>query len=253
MIMKKICIAFLFLAGILSVRAQENKPDPGSFGIGYGIGLMPPFPEGVNFTYVITDHIEFGGTVWFVFTRSRNSTFDSTTVLGTGLTSLAAQRETRTITTQTTVGITPLVKYHFKTKNNLDVYVGANLPIGVGTGTKTVSSIIVTANDYNSTGSTTTTGPVSVTIGAGILLGCQYFFYQHLALGLESNLGFTANIANGYNKTVDAASNSGSNNPETGTSIPTVTTKAKVKSDSETLAMLHSFGIGLSWYFGGSK
>jgi hypothetical protein len=250
--MKKLSIFLILLIGILSSNAQDNKPDPGAFGIGYGANFMP-FSQGVNFTYVATSHIEFGGTVWLVFTRTRSSTFDSLTVIGTGFTTLPAQHEHRTVTTVTTVGITPLVKYHFKTKNNLDVYTGANLPIGIGTGTKTVVSDITTADNFNSTASTTTTGPVTVSIGAGVLLGCQYFFYQHLCFGLETNLGFIASIANGKNKTVDAISNSGSNNPATGTTVNPVTTTSMVKSDSETLSMLHSIGISLSWYFGGNK
>jgi len=250
--MKKICFAFMICVLSLASVAQDNKPTAGFFGIGYGVSFLPTMQR-INFTYMVSDKLEVGGTIGFQFSRTRNSTLDSIPVNAPNFTSLAGLEEKRTVTTTADVFITPLVKYHFPVKNNLDVYLGANLPIGVGTGPKTVNSDIVTASNYNSTGTTTTNQPVSVSIGAGLLVGCQYFFYKNLAVGAEANLGFSGTIANGNDITKISESNSGSNNPDAGVSIPTVTTKAMVKNDTENLGMLHSFALSVSWYFGTSK
>jgi hypothetical protein len=250
--MKKICLAFIILTASMAGMAQENKPTEGFMGVGYGVSFFPTMQH-VNFTYMVSNRIEVGGTLGFLFSRVRNSTFDSLPVEGTGFVTLPGQEEKRTVTTTATVFITPLFKYHFDVKNNLDVYLGANLPIGVGTGTKTVTSDIITASNYNSAGTVTTTPPVNVSVGAGLLLGCQYFFYKNLAVGAEANLGFTATIANGNNKTVTAGSETGSNNPANGATIPTVTTKQMVKYDAENLGMLHTFALSATWYFGKSK
>ena len=250
--MRKICLAFIVLTCSIAAMAQENKPVAGFFGVGYGVSFFPT-AQHVNFTYIVSDKLEVGGTVGFQYIRSRSSTFDSLQIVGSNSVFLAAQEEHKTVTTAAHVFITPLVKYHFGVKNNLDVYLGANLPIGVGTGPQTVNSDIVTASNYNSTNSTTNTPPVSVSVGAGLLLGCQYFFYKNLAVGAEANLGFSTTIANGNNVTKISGSNTGSNNPDAGVAIPTVTNKDMVKNDTENLGMLHAFALSVSWYFGKGK
>ena len=250
--MKRISAVLVILAATLSAMAQENKPAEGAFGIGFVEGFFPN-QQNVFFSYMVKNNIEVGGTVGFQFNRNRNSTFDSLYVTGTGFQELHANRENKAVTTTANVFITPLFKYHFAVKNNLDVFLGANLPIGISPGTKTVNSVIVTADNYNSTGTTTTTAPVSVTVGAGVLLGCQYFFYKNLALGATANLGFSATVANGYDVTTITGSNSGSNNPATGTVIAPMTSRQQVKMDSEGAGMLHSFDLSLSWYFGNAE
>jgi hypothetical protein len=247
--MKKFSIAIVILTASFIARAQDNKPAPGSFGVGYGVSFFP-LSQDIRFTYMVDSHIEVGGAIGLGFSHSRSSTFDSTTVFTTGFTALAANEEHRTVTTSTSFAITPLVKYHFTTKNNLDIYTGADLPVGVSTGNKTVVSDIVTATDYNSTGTTTTKPAVTATVGAGILLGCQYFFYQNLALGAEANIGFTASIQNGNDVSTTSVNNSGSNNPAAGITIPGETTMQQIKNDDITLGMLHHFSLSLAWYFG---
>jgi hypothetical protein len=249
--MKKLSIAFIMVALTLVAMAQDNKPTQGAFGIGYGVSVMP-FGQSVGFTYLATDQIEVGGTINLAFMRNRNSTFDSGTVIGAGTSGILLSRtESKTVTSSTSFGITPLVKYHFKTKNNLDVYTGGAIPIGVSTGTKTVTSNIVTADNYNQNASITTTGPINVSVGAAVLLGCQYFFYQHLCIGLQTQLGFIASMADGNNTTTSALTNSGSNNPEASVNPAPVVTKAMVKNETQSLGMLHAFDISVSWYFGG--
>jgi hypothetical protein len=247
--MKKISIAVIILVASLSAMAQDNKPTAGCFGIGYVVGFFP-VQQNVGFSYLVADNLEVGGSIGFQFNRSRNSTYDSLFVTGTGFTSLAAQRENKAVTTTANVTIAPMVKYHFSVKSNLDVFVGGVIPIGVGPGTKTVNSIIVTADNYNSTGSTTTKAPVNVSVGAGVLLGCQYFFYKNLALGATASLGFNATMADGNNVTTISDSETGSNNPGTGTTIPTTTTKQRVKMETQSAGMMHEFDLSLGWYFG---
>jgi hypothetical protein len=247
--MKKISIAVIILVASLSAMAQDNKPTAGCFGIGYVVGFFP-VQQNVGFSYLVADNLEVGGSIGFQFNRSRNSTYDSLFVTGTNFTSLAARRENRAVTTTANVFIAPMVKYHFNVKSNLDVFVGGVIPIGVGPGTKTVNSIIVTADNYNSTGSTTTTAPVNVSVGAGVLLGCQYFFYKNLALGATASLGFSATMADGNNVTTISDKETGSNNPGTGTTIPNTTTKQFVKMETQSAGMMHEFDLSLGWYFG---
>ena len=247
--MKRVSIALLLLVGTFAVKAQDNKPTGGNFGIGYGVSFFPT-EQHVNLTYYINERLEIGGTIGFQFHRHRSSTFDSVETVGNNFTTFLGNHETKTVTTSASVFIAPMVLYHFPVKNNLDVYLGGNLPITIGTPTKTVNSDIVTGPNYNSTFSSATKSPVSVGIGAGLLVGCQYFFYKNLALGAEANLGFDATITNGYNVTTTSGSNTGSNNPGTGINIPTNTGRSQVKEDDQNLGMLHSFALSLSWYFG---
>jgi hypothetical protein len=247
--MKKISIAVIILVASLSAMAQDNKPTAGCFGIGYAVGFFP-VQQNVGFSYLVADNLEIGGSLGFQFNHSRNSTYDSIFVTGTNFTNLPARRENRAATTTANVTIAPMVKYHFKVKSNLDVFVGGVIPIGVGPGTKTVNSVIITADNYNSTGSTTTKAPVNVSVGAGVLLGCQYFFYKNLALGATASLGFNATMADGNNVTTISGSETGSNNPNTGTTIPTTTSKQFEKMETQSAGMMHEFDLSLGWYFG---
>ena len=74
-----------------------------------------------------------------------------------------------------------------------------------------------------------------------------------MAIGAEANLGFSSTISNGYDVSTTSGSSTGSNNPNVGFPVQTVTTRSEVKNDSESLGMLHSFALNLTWYFGGKS
>ena len=253
--MKKVNIVFLTMALSFSVFAQDKKAEAHTVGLGFGIAYVSNVTPLVNVSYMINDKIEIGANLTMSFVRSRNSTFDSTIVF-TGLPSpatLPAETESRTVNSSFGFGFNPFFRYHFPTKNNLDIYTGAVIPISIGTGNKQVATTLTKADDYESKGTVTTTNPVQVGIGAGALLGCRWFFYENLSIGAETSLGIMSAIANGKQKVVTSVSNSGTNNPATSTSIDDVTTEVKTKFDSQNFTFLHSIGFTLNWYFGCKK
>ncbi len=248
--MKNTLLSAMLIAAFLTSFAQDNKPTKGAVGIWYGVSFVP-VTQNVYITGYLTDHVEFGGTVGFTFNNSSNSQFSTVnTFTNSGF--IDGQLEHQTTSHSLNLSLSPMVLYHFNIKSNLDLGLGANLPVSVYTGNKSsIADITTTDNYYSKTGVVTTTPP-SVGVGAGMLLSCKYFFYKNLAIGAMGNLGLNTININGTIKEVNSTTNSGSNNPGTGYN-PTSTSEHKYKANSQTFEFLHNFNLNLSWYFGPKK
>ncbi|MBS1685168.1 MAG: hypothetical protein JSS76_10450 [Bacteroidetes bacterium] len=248
--MKNTLLSAMFIAASLMATAQDNKPTKGDVGIWYGVSFVP-VTQNVYITGYLTDHVEFGGTVGFTFNNHSNSQFSTVNIFtNSGFTD--AQFEHQTGSRNISLSLSPMVLYHFNIKSNLDLGLGANLPISVYTGSRSTVSDITTTDNYYSKTDYVTTAPPSIGVGAGMLISCKYFFYKNLAIGAMGNLGLNTINVNGTVKETNSTTNSGSNNPGTGYN-PTTTSENKYKANDQTLEFLHNFNLNLSWYFGSKK
>lgn len=253
--MKRLFISALMIAVVSSSFAQEatkpdNKPQKGDVGIWYGVSFVP-VTQNILITGYATKNIEVGGSIGLGFSRSSNSTFENTTLYTGGFNSFPGQIEHKNVNNTTSFNIAPMVLYHFNIKSNVDLGLGANVPIQLSTGGRSTISDITTADNYKHTDETASKYPLSIGGGVGLLLSCKYFFYRNLAIGALGNLGFSANSANGHTVVTNTVSNSGANNPDQSLSVNITSTQ--VGSNNQSFNMLHNFALNLSWYFGSKK
>lgn len=122
----------------------------------------------VNFKYYCTDQVEF--RMGFQFSAQTKKT--STTYVVNGVETTSTDFHGKDFTR-----LTPGVAYHFNTNNLLDVYVGAQLPIGFDLENNKTTS---TANEvYKKSNS-------SFVIGGGVFVGLQFFIADlPIAIGIE--------------------------------------------------------------------
>ncbi len=83
-----------------------------------------------------------------------------------------------------TLGLTPGVEFHMPGTSKLSPYVGAQLPIGFGTG----STVEVTEKDPAMPNITTTSGSV-FSIGLNLVIGADYYITEGVFVGAETGLG----------------------------------------------------------------
>ncbi len=137
----------------------------------------------VNLKYYCTDNFEFRMGFQFAAQTQKEKTF-------TSLESGAEYEKTVSAGTDYT-RLLPGVAYHFNSKNILDVYVGAQLPIGFNS---------ATAKTYESNAGIITSSKAHVgtfVIGGGLFVGLQFFIADlPIAIGVEG----------GYSGLVEASS-----------------------------------------------
>lgn len=248
--MKNTLLSAIFIAASLIGNAQDNKPTKGDVGIWYGVSFVP-VTQNVYITGYLSDRIEFGGSIGVNFSHNSASQF-STVNIFTNNGYQDAQLEHKTVSQSSTVSIAPMFLYHFKVKSNLDLGLGANLPVSINTGSKSSITDITTTSNYNSTTTQDLRNPVSAGIGAGMVISCKYFFYKNLAIGAMANLGIATIVNHGTSKITNSTTNTGSNNPSAG--FNTSNTQLRKNSvDAQNVDMLHNFNVNLSWYFGAKK
>ena len=206
-------LIFLFLICSVLVSAQLNKFSDGDLGIKYGVAFNGALAQTIAFSGIIAGNWELGAgiNVSFADSRSNNigSPYDVNTIGG------VIQLTNTSITINRTINssVIPYLLYHFPVKSNLDVYAGPNLNIGTGSITLYNSSDNITSgSDYYSERKSSSKIPFGYQLGAGVIAGCQYFFYKKLALGFEANLAAVVTGNNGQEKIGSQEINYGSNN-----------------------------------------
>lgn len=170
-----------------------NRPGKGDFGVFFGGGLMigqdEPFILPVmNFKYFVADKLELraGIDLYRNFRRSKGKV-----ITGSEFADPLMTYNSTTAYVDGFFHIVPGLAYHFSNLNILDVYVGAEIPLGVEH-FRNVSKI-------SGDNAPATPTPVSVetwnpfVIGANLLVGIQAFIGNlPLAIGLEYGIGAKA-------------------------------------------------------------
>jgi hypothetical protein len=154
-----------------------------------------------------------------------------------------------TIVSQTTfnTGITPFILYHFKTNNNLDIYIGPYVAALFTYNGPIVTKTTLTGTDFNETETRTIYTPISIHGGAGLILGCQFFFYKNLAIGIQGSLGLTAGGTTGKTNTRDEVNDSGAQNTHQGDIV--TQNPQTVKTFDASAALSGNLGLNLTFYF----
>ncbi len=144
----------------------------------------------VNFKYYCTDALEFRiGFQFSANTAKFNGTIDEEEIF--------SPVELKRFEGADYTRIRPGLAYHFSTKNILDVYVGADLPIGFN-----LDKTKVTYSDDSSSEESQNT----FVLGAGLFIGLQVFVADlPFAIGLETGFSGLLNMGNKVkHKEIDA-------------------------------------------------
>ena len=246
-------ISFLFLTLLLAeiTFAQTNKPSEGDLGIRYGVAFNGTFAQTLALSGILPNHWELGAGISVSYTNTQSQSILPYNAYSNG-TYIPTTQTNTTTSRSVNVAFIPYAVYHFPVKSNLDVYAGINM--NVGTGAITLQRN--TTNSYSGTGyySQQISGykyPVGYQVGGGLTIGCQYFFYKNLALGVEATLDGAYTAQKGNYNIIQQEVNSGINN------VNTTNTSSNVNGslDNHTFSFktASSAGIYLTFYLSGKR
>ena len=213
--MKKsiVVIAFASLFFFTSQAQDYNKPEANSFGLQYGVTFSNAVGQAILFTGWLKNGIEVRGGLPFTVSGT-NSTSDNSTP---GTTNIATNKN-GTFSFSPTISV---VK-HFPFKSKLDFFLGGSANVGFSLPTMDqYYSNTYSYTDYYSFQSTATKNPISLSFGAGVVGGANFFFYKNLALGADVSIGFSANSPVGKRTITQTDIESGSANTNQGNTVTT--------------------------------
>jgi hypothetical protein len=236
-------VALAFLT--TTAFSQANKPQPGDLGLHYGVVFNGSFSQQLALSGWLKKGLEAGAGVSFSFNQINGNYSDSTDVT-TSVNTIRGIRNMEVRNTTLSVALNPYLLYHFPTKNNLDIYTGGSLSVGLAPVLKDTRNTTLQATNYYQKEEITNKQPVGVNFGAGIILGCQFFFYKNLSLGAQGNLGFSSSVADGIVGSKRVVTNSGADNPSA-SEIDDNTTHAQTLRTN--LSLAGNVGLTLNFYF----
>ncbi|MDB5282673.1 MAG: hypothetical protein JWO06_1748 [Bacteroidota bacterium] len=244
--MKTKLIMFSMLFSIVAF-GQDNKFSNGDFALRYGVYFNGAVNQQFTFGRIIKQNWEVGTTFSFSFTTHKNTNTDTTSQYYFGRSNTSLNREIDNSQTNFSFGLTPYMVYHFKTNNNLDIYTGPYLSLLFTDNGPLVTKTTLTGTNLGETEILTNYSPLSIHGGAGIILGCQYFFYKNLALGVQGSLGVTAGGTTGQTLSKDEIDDSGSQNAHQGYIV--TRNPQHVSTFDASASLSGNIGINLTFYF----
>lgn len=188
-------LSLFFLPGFYCVSAQDNKPSTGDIGLWYSLNFNGAIQQQISVSGFLKKHIEFGSSISISVNDIRNTS--------NGLTTQPFAKDTLlnkvSILTKTIdyfIGVDPYLVYHFPIKSKVDLYAGGFFSFSITNDNTT------TYTTYNGpyafgTDKTHTYNVPIYTVGVGPMVGCRYFFYKRLALGVQAGLREMMNLAYG--------------------------------------------------------
>jgi hypothetical protein len=252
--MKTKMLSVLLLALSLNLCAQEKKPEPYSFGLGYGInflgggGFTPS--QSLQLSVWLPKNFEVTFPLSFSYQGNKSSSFDSIYLMTNS--GFRYIERTRSFSNKSfDFSISPGFLYHIPIKGNLDLYVGASIPISIGTSFKREEIEELSSIDYLSKSTNQYKSSVSTSVSGLVTLGCNYFFYKNLALGARASIGINAYKSSSKPQVVTTIiENSGADNPTQGTTTSTTTLKPSYSYSSQSIGFSGGGGFYLAYYFG---
>lgn len=243
---KRIFAPFLLLLVTTVVFSQTNKPGVGDWGVRYGVYFNGSFSQQLIFTRMLKKNLEVGMGVGISF-QSRNTTSTDSVLVSAIGGDVPGIREYTTQTTNLYVSLNPFLLYHFPVKNNLDLYMGAGISLGVSDAiaNKEITRRYLANYEYKE--EVINRSPVLFVGGASAIVGCQYFFYKNLAIGAQGGLGFSVNGSSGKVNSKKTVTNSGVLNPVQG--IVTIDDQMTQKTISTSAGIAGNVGLNLTFYF----
>lgn len=211
----KFLLGITFLLLTSTTFSQTNKPEAGAFGIRAGVSI-PNVGIGLTFSRMLKKNIECGSSIGFTISSSKhNQTSSGIMVYSTnGFIDVSQDYNYRFL--NYTATLAPFLVYHIPTNINLDVFAGGRLLFALSEQTNYTHVNRLYANNYESKSSSHIDFPFSFGVGAGVLIGADYYFRRNMAVGMSGNLGFSSSFQHGTQAEKTTTTNSGSLNPSQG-------------------------------------
>ena len=246
--MKK-TIPLLALASLLFAAsyAQDNKPIPNSFGIQYGVSYSGVLNQSLVFSGWLDKGIEIRGGTLLNVSQTDSKTGNSTSVSSIGGQQISAYNNSES--KSGSIIITPNISVlkHFKTKSNIDPFVGGLISTAVNIQTIQSQNINETiADNYDRYTNSLSKTPVITTIGLSLVGGVNYFFVKNFSIGVDAGFGFTTAITNGKRYNTSITRNTGTNNPSSVNQESTSSSDYKVL--TSTLNLSGNGGLRFTYY-----
>ncbi|MDB5282310.1 MAG: hypothetical protein JWO06_1385 [Bacteroidota bacterium] len=233
--MRSIILIYLLLI-INFASAQTNKPAEGDIGIRYGVAFNGTFAQTIALSGILKNGFEFGTGIRVLYVSTKSESISTNTAIGANSVTITNQISTSS-QRYVSVSLLPYAVYHFPVKGNLDVYAGLNMLIGAGPVYLYNNRTFEFSGRNFTQVSITYKSPPAYQVGGGITLGCQYFFYKQLALGVEANFGAGYTAQKGPLTITEVANNI------------SATTKENLDTHSLTIQSASSAGVYLTFYF----
>ena len=238
-----------------------NRPDAGTFGLYFGGALLlhgekPYFMPSINLKYFASKKLEIRASL-DVYSNSYSY---SGRAIGAGI--YDDDKQLYKLSKGGTFGgalsshftLAPGFAYHFSNSNILDVYVGAEVPLGI----RSYSNTSVASGD-NAPGGNATTNITATPfhLGLNALIGLQAFIGNlPLAIGFEYGLGLGADLGYKY-KVVSVEGDNKATYYVDGSAMQTVAGVNALDNAATKFANLsssqaeidHFFRVTLSYYF----
>lgn len=246
---QKIALIPLLLIFLFS-NAQENKFSTGDIGLQYALDFSGNIQQQLSVSGFVTKNLELGGIISFGYSTSRSSGKGTQYQQARSTDSLLTNYNDINKSWNYTVNVNPFLVYHFPIGSNLDLYTGGFLILGINN--SSYSDVTTyTAPNFSRTDQDVYTNPPTYELGAGLIIGCQYFFYKRLAIGVQAGIGAAGSFSKGSEGFNSSEMNSGSNNgsPSTYTALNNFSINDKQLS----LASSALAGVTLSFYFARKK
>jgi hypothetical protein len=214
--MKK-TIPIFALASLLFMTsyAQDNKPEPNSFGMQYGVNFNGTIGQAVQLSGWIKHGIEIRGSLAVSFNNNQSTTETGNYIYANNNGNRPLPSLISNYNSSGSLTMTPTISVvkHFPLKSNLDFFIGGSASYGFTIPiANTISTSTTTADSFYSYKSTSSKSPLILTWGLSMVGGANFFFYKNLAIGADFGLGFGASNSNGTYQEQDIQINSGQNN-----------------------------------------
>jgi hypothetical protein len=243
-------IACLFITS--TSFSQDKKPAPYSLGIGYGLNFGSSvfglsISNSIQLSCWMPKNVEIILPISYRYSGGSSTTYDSIDVF-TNIGNIKMELARNNVSKYLTIGISPGALYHFKTKNNLDVYLGGAFSVNIDKTLKNYSLDKTEYPNYFSSIKTTYKYKSIPYFGIDIIGGVNYFFYQNLALGARFNINNNFNKSKTYSSQEIINVNNGSINLNNDNSTTTKISNRNTSSNfSSTFAP--SGSLTLTYYF----
>ncbi len=210
--MKRIYTIIAAMTLLTVAFAQDNKPEAGKTGVGFSL------TGGVSNRLVISR-------------------------------TLKGLRVVNTVNPSFTYTVIPFILKHADIASNIDAFIGLQVPITMTNTSKVTSSTKVTATDYMQDMSSTSTNPSSHTVGANLVLGCQWFFVKNLGIGAICGLGFSSTGSKGNIESTSTSTTTITNgSTTTTTTITSNTLSIQDNKTSRVFTFNNILGVFVTFY-----
>ena len=237
-------IAFILLT--ITAFSQTNKPETGAFGIRAGVSI-PNYGLGFTFSRMLKKNIECGSSIGFSISSTKSSQTTSGIKVSSTSGLLDASQDYNYRFLNYTATLAPFLVYHIPTNNNLDVFAGGRLLFALSEQTNYTHVNRLYADNYESKSSSDIDFPISFGVGAGVLVGADYYFRKNMAVGVSGNLGFSSTFQHGTQTEKTTTTNSGSLNPSQG--VTNSEQKWTKRNFNTNTGLNGSVGINFTFFF----